>query len=376
MNDNAKTPSTYSAIVLAAGYSSRMDDFKPLLNIGGETIADRVIASFLKNRVDVLLVTGWREDELLSGIKHKDIAIVRNPNFESGMFSSVQAAVCHLSPACRAFFVMPVDIPLVRPQTIRRLLDAAHRYPGRILYPVFEGVRGHPTLIPRSIASDIIGWRKDGGLKAVLNSHPEIQVEIEVPDENILLDVDSKGDFAVALDRLSHYDIPTDRECDTMFEIAGTASNIRLHCRKVAVVAVAMARALVAAGRRVDMEAVRSAATLHDIAKQYGDHDAIGAQMLHSFGFRRIADIIAVHTDLGWDEATASLESKIVYLADKFVRNEEIVSIEERYHSAARKYGFSMGAVSWIQAGKQQALEVKRQMEVLLGCPLDTVVGS
>ncbi|MFA5317449.1 MAG: NTP transferase domain-containing protein, partial [Dehalococcoidales bacterium] len=62
-------PNRFAAIILAAGLSRRMGQFKPLLLIGGETITDRVASLFLENGVDVILVTGWQGNSLIDGIK-------------------------------------------------------------------------------------------------------------------------------------------------------------------------------------------------------------------------------------------------------------------------------------------------------------------
>ena len=159
----------YAAIILAAGLSNQMKGFKPLLTAGGMTISDRVIATFLSNNVEVLLVTGWKSEELLAGIKHQKITVVKNPDYERGMFSSIQAGISRLLTSHRAFFVMPVDIPLVRPETIRRLLESAEEFPDKILYPVFSHTRGHPPLIPSSLIPDIMAWSKACGLKDILN---------------------------------------------------------------------------------------------------------------------------------------------------------------------------------------------------------------
>ena len=364
----------YAAIVLAAGLSSRMEGFKPLLSIDGETITDRVIATFLNNGVEVLLVTGWRQDELIAGIKHRDITVVTNPDYASGMFSSVRAGVSHLLPTHRAFFIMPVDIPLVRPTTIKLILDSAAEHPTKIVYPIFSGIRGHPPLIPSSLIPEIINWQEDGGLRAVLDSHSEINLEVKVPDENILLDIDNQEDVTALLERFRRYDVPTEKECKAILDIAGTAENIRRHCCKVAGVAVDIAEALAIAGRRVDIEAVRAASILHDIAKGQPEHDITGGQMLGNIGFARIGDIVAIHTDLAVGKTTASLEAKIVYLADKFVRDEELVSIEERYHSAEEKYGMIPEIADKIQQYKQRALSVKKEVETLLGYSPDKII--
>jgi molybdenum cofactor cytidylyltransferase len=363
----------YAAIILAAGFSSRIREFKPLLQVGGETITDRIISTFLSNNIDVLLVTGWRRDELIGGIKHRDITIVENPEYESGMFSSIRKGVSRLLPAHRAFFIMPVDIPLVRPETIKFLIDINAEHPGKIIYPVFDSVRGHPPLIPSSLVSEIVGWQKDGGLKAIFGLYPELNMEVRVPDGNILLDIDNKEDYEALLERYRQYDIPTERECKVLLDIAGTPDIIRRHCRKVAGVAVAIAEALTLAGKGVDIEAVRTASILHDIAKGQQKHDITGGQILRNSGFKKIGDIVAVHHNLSGD-AVITLEAKIVYLADKFVQGEELVSVEERYNLAQEKHGMIPEAAKKMHQRKNQALTVKKELETMLGYSLDSVI--
>ncbi|MFC2020247.1 DVU_1551 family NTP transferase [Chloroflexota bacterium] len=370
------TVDRYAAVILAAGLSSRMEEFKPLLSIGGETITDRVISMFLQNDVEVVLVTGWRRDELIAGIEHRDITVVENHNYKSGMFSSVRAGVSHLPPHHRAFFVMPVDIPLVRPTTIKLLQEYAAEHAGKIIHPVFLGNRGHPPLIPPSLVPEIINWQGDGGLKAILDSHSEMNVEVKVPDENILLDVDNREDYTTLLERFRRYDIPTEQECMAIMDIAGTPDKIRRHCQKVTGVAVAIAEALSAVGMEVGVEAIRTASILHDIAKGQPEHDIAGGRMLSGMGFVRIGDIVAMHTDLAGSETTASIEAKIVYLADKFVGDEELVSIEERYNSAAEKYGAKPEIADKIERYKQQALSVKEEVKALLGYSPDRIIFS
>ena len=187
------------AVILAAGFSSRMHDFKPLLSVGGETLIDHVISTFLGVGVDALVVTGWRREELVNGIKHKQITLVDNPDYESGMFSSIKAGVSRLSPVHQAFFIMPVDIPLVSPATIQRLLSESSQFPDRVIYPVFSKRRGHPPLIPSSLAPSILDSPESGGLKASLLQQK--YQEVVTSDSNILFDVDTPEDYQELLRR-------------------------------------------------------------------------------------------------------------------------------------------------------------------------------
>jgi molybdenum cofactor cytidylyltransferase len=191
----------YAAIILAGGLSTRMKQFKPLLPLGEVTITDRVIDLFLNEGVDVFLVAGYRHDDITAGIRKRDITIVYNPDYEKGMFSSVQAGIRQLNAGYEAFFTSPVDIPLVSPATIQRLMEAGEENPGKIVYPVFEGKRGHPPLIPAALAPAILGWEKGGGLRAVLKSKESLALEIVVPDSFILFDIDTPEDYAELRER-------------------------------------------------------------------------------------------------------------------------------------------------------------------------------
>jgi molybdenum cofactor cytidylyltransferase len=195
----------YAALVLAGGLSTRMKEFKPLLPLGGATVTDHVIDTFLSEGVDVLLVVGYRGDDIAAGIKKRDITVIYNPDYERGMFSSIQAGVGRLQPAHRGFFVLPVDIPLVRPATIRKLMEAAGENPEKVIYPVFGGKRGHPPLVPSGLAPAILGWQGRGGLKVVLASREDLALEVPVADSFILFDVDTPEDYRQLLERFRRH---------------------------------------------------------------------------------------------------------------------------------------------------------------------------
>ena len=366
----------YAAIILAGGFSSRMKQFKPLLPLDEATITDHVIATFLSCGIDVILVVGNRQDELRKGIKKWDITIIENPDYSQGMFSSIQAGIRRLQPAHRAFFVMPVDIPLVRPSTIRRLLDAGAEHPDSIVFPVFGKKRGHPPLIHSSLVPAILGWKKGGGLKAILDSQEKAAREVPVADSNILFDVDAPEDYKMLLERFRSYEVPTNEECEVILTAICKVEPDRIrHGFKVSEVALAIGQSLNKSGFHLDLEAVRAAAALHDIAKGQPKHDIAGGQILRKLGFGKVADIVSVHTDLSEVTHGISLEARIVYLADKFVEGERLVSIEERYQSSRRQFGLTPEIEAKILKRKERALSMKQELETLLGYPLEKVVS-
>ena len=190
MNDNR-----FAAIILAAGLSTRMKEFKPLLPLGNATVIEHAISSLKSTGIDVLLVTGHRQEELKAVVKRYKVTTVYNPDYEKGMFTSVQAGVQKLGKRYQAFFLLPADIPMVKSATIQQIMASAENAPDRIIYPVYNGKRGHPPLIPASMAPGILTWKQEGGLKTFLRSHDEMAENLAVDDSFILFDIDTPEDY-------------------------------------------------------------------------------------------------------------------------------------------------------------------------------------
>src|SRR5271157_4270310 len=105
-----------SALVLAAGYSSRMGQFKPRLPVGGRSAIELAITAFREAGIEVVLVvTGHRAQELTAVLEGHRVRCVFNPKYDSGMYSSIVAGLKALPADTDACFILPADIPLVRP---------------------------------------------------------------------------------------------------------------------------------------------------------------------------------------------------------------------------------------------------------------------
>jgi CTP:molybdopterin cytidylyltransferase MocA len=189
------------AIILAAGFSSRMGRHKPLLPLGGFTLLERAARLFRSAGVEnVLAVAGHRRGETRAEASRLGLACKENPTPEAGMFSSVLAGLRALPAEARAFFLLPVDIPLVRPGTVRALLAARNEAPERepgVVYPVHGGERGHPPLIDAGLVPAILRHAARGGaggLRPVLEAAPAL--DVPVGDPGILLDMDTPEAYA------------------------------------------------------------------------------------------------------------------------------------------------------------------------------------
>ncbi len=188
-----------AAVILAAGYSSRMSDFKPLLPLGHSTVIETVLSTFLNANIkDITVILGHRADDLKPLLDRSNIHWIYNVRYDDGMYSSVISAISELSlrTAVKGVFLLPADMPLVPSLTIGKIAMAYSRSGSHIFYPTYLKQRGHPPLILSELFPDILAWKGPGGLQCFLEQHEEQASEVEVQDEGILLDIDTPEDYA------------------------------------------------------------------------------------------------------------------------------------------------------------------------------------
>ncbi|MGM1328433.1 nucleotidyltransferase family protein, partial [Klebsiella michiganensis] len=173
-------------IILAAGLSSRMGKWKMMLPWGEGTILDSALAGALAFCDRVVLVTGFRGDELAACYQdHPGVEVVFNPRYQDGMFSSIQCGVGHISAS--RFFLALGDMPEVTPGVYRRLWDNADAE--SCLIPAYERGKGHPVLLPKRAISLIRRAPQGATLRDVIGQMA-VRV-IPVASQGIHWDVDT-----------------------------------------------------------------------------------------------------------------------------------------------------------------------------------------
>ncbi|MFO7749445.1 MAG: NTP transferase domain-containing protein [Desulfobacteraceae bacterium] len=372
-----------AAVIPAAGLSSRMQRFKPLLWLNGKTILESAMEGFREAGISRLfVVTGHRAEELEPLIRRAEATPVYNPHYRRGMFSSICAGISRLPQELPGFFVLPVDIPLVRPATIRSLASAFERRDLDILHPVYKTTRGHPPVIAMTLKQKILTWNSGGGLKACLDQFQDSTEEMAVPDRGILMDGDTQGDYEKLLARKTFYRLPSPDECMELLETIHPADRkIIRHCRAVEQTAAALARAVskgnTPRSASLNCDLVSAGALLHDIAKGRKDHAEKGAVLIKKWGFPGVAHVIAAHTDISTAFGTPLNEKEIVYLADKITRGTRVdIGYDERFREKAARFGHDPEAAKAISRRWSHADIIRNKIQRAAGLPLETLLES
>ena len=225
----------YGAVIVAAGMSTRMKQFKQLMKIGDMSIAERVIVNFRRAGVeDIVMVTGYNADQLEKALKGFDIIFVRNEQYETTqMFDSARLGLEYLNGRCDRVFFCPVDVPFFTDQTVTEeieRMDADDRI--KVIVPNCGGRNGHPLLIEGKAVAEILAHDGERGMKGAYESLPEGTVlRIDVDDEGAVIDADTRDDYRKLVDlhneRILHPEIRVAFASTTRFFGPGTVGLLK-----------------------------------------------------------------------------------------------------------------------------------------------------
>jgi len=187
-----------AALIVAAGMSKRMGEFKPMLSIGSISIAQRVIATLQQSGVSkIVMVTGYNATALERHLSGNGVIFLRNDHYETTqMFDSVRIGLRYLKGKCDRVLFTPVDVPLFTAHTVRSILDSG----ASLACPMCEGKQGHPILIAESLIQEILLDCGEQGLKGAMDRCSEPLVRIDVEDPGTIRDADTPEDYASLVD--------------------------------------------------------------------------------------------------------------------------------------------------------------------------------
>lgn len=188
--------STIWAIVLAAGESRRMGAPKLLLPFSGKTVIEAVLDTVKASPAEgIVVVAGAGAEAIAEKAKAYGALVALNPDYRSGMLSSVQCGFRQLPPEAEAALIFLADQPALKPYVADILVKAFRRSGGHIAVPVFDRRRGHPVLISALYRTEIQSLDPEVGLRQLLDRHAGDILEVPVDDPAILRDLDTPEDY-------------------------------------------------------------------------------------------------------------------------------------------------------------------------------------
>jgi len=190
-------------LILAAGYSSRMGDFKPLVLYDQKPFIEHIVNKLGAVCNEIVIVKGFNGYVLEDSVKAiftdklimQRINFIHNKNFVKGMFSSVQVGLKKIFPRMQKDdYVMLhlVDQPHISKNVYKKLADEARSCSRKIIMPSYDMKAGHPIMLSKYVVGKIINAPVSDNLRDILRKFHEEISYIEISDESIVQDVNTR----------------------------------------------------------------------------------------------------------------------------------------------------------------------------------------
>ena len=196
-----------AAIILAAGKGSRIGgDNKLLYEIDDETIVTKVVKAALASKASpVIVVTGFEQEFIADELKDKDVKLVYNSDYASGINTSIRTGLESLNNAVRGAIIIPADMPFITSDHLNRLIDAFDPLNKKALcVSTYKKVKVNPALWARKLFDNVKIIPENAKVHPVLVEHSDYIAEVPLLNDNEALDINTKKDIDDLMIILKH----------------------------------------------------------------------------------------------------------------------------------------------------------------------------
>ena len=190
-----------AGLVLAAGGGSRYGSPKALVRLRGRLLVERAAELLAAGGCDpIVVVLGAAADQVLAAARlpRTGVRTVVNPDWPTGMGSSLRVGLAAVPAEAEAVVVTLVDTPGLGPESVRRLVAAGD--PDGAAQATYGGRRGHPVLLGRTVIAEVAAAATgDRGAGPWLAAHPERVRLVPCDGTGDPRDVDVPDDLAAVV---------------------------------------------------------------------------------------------------------------------------------------------------------------------------------
>lgn len=182
-----------TAVLLAAGASTRMGTAKQLLAVRGKPAIRLCVEALQAGGLHhPVVVLGSRREECEAALAGLSVTFAVNDDPKSEMAESVRIGLRAAASSATGILICLCDHPLVAPSTYKEVSTAHLHCAEKIIIPVHKGRRGHPTLFPRSLLEGIYAGLT---MRDIIQRNDDRVTHVALDDEGILLDMDTVHDY-------------------------------------------------------------------------------------------------------------------------------------------------------------------------------------
>jgi molybdenum cofactor cytidylyltransferase len=190
-----------SALVLAAGASTRFLGTKQLAEIGGKTLVERALGAVPSAEVnETVVVLGHQAKRVARAIgARKGVRVVVNPEYREGMGSSIRAGILALAKDAEGAMLLLADQPFVTRSLLRRMLKVYQSEDlSKIVAVVYGDLVTPPVIFPKRYFRELAALKADKGARSVIERHEGSLSLIRVRPRVVLADIDTREELEAA----------------------------------------------------------------------------------------------------------------------------------------------------------------------------------
>lgn len=190
-------PSSLSIILLAAGASTRLGQPKQLLEVHEKPLIEHTLEQALALKAHSLItVLGANANRIKEEIAHLPIELVLNPNWDTGIASSITIGIQTLEkihPTAEAVLILLCDQPYISATLIQKLASHFHENEKLIVASEYGNTFGVPAIFDKSLFDALKNIKGDKGAKSIIKKYFKETCFIPFPEGEF--DIDTKEDY-------------------------------------------------------------------------------------------------------------------------------------------------------------------------------------
>jgi len=178
-----------TAILMASGFSKRMNTNKLLLDVKGKPMMEHTMSAILQCHFDEQLLIA-RDEQVMYLSSQYEFKLVKNENAHRGQSESIRLGVSNAKKG-NAYMFFVADQPFLSVNTIMQLIDAHKKNPAHIIVPSYNGNNKSPTIFPASYRNKLLSLKGDIGGRSFIKNHPEEIYTLSINDRLSFVDIDT-----------------------------------------------------------------------------------------------------------------------------------------------------------------------------------------
>jgi molybdenum cofactor cytidylyltransferase len=182
-----------TGIIMASGFSNRMEKNKLLLEIDGTKVIERVIRACKESLLDDIILI-YRLDEVRDIGERYGVRCIFNPNAHEGQSAAVKLGVKN-SDSNSSYMFLVGDQPFINHELIDLLIGEHNMDTKYIVVPYFNDKFGMPIIFPPKYREDLLKVKGDKGGREIIKNNADFVKRIDFEDELVGIDIDTMEDL-------------------------------------------------------------------------------------------------------------------------------------------------------------------------------------